>query len=134
MFVVIDFVEDEEDGWGGLAELLSEGLIDGGKALLRVDKEKDEVCRFHGDVCLNGNLCGEAIVKRGADAAGIDEGAGVASESARRGDTITRDTWLVMDDGDLAAGKAVEEGGFPDIRAAYDGDGGHSSETLNVKF
>jgi hypothetical protein len=53
------------------------------------------------------------------------------SERAGRGDPVPCDSGLVMHDRNLATREAVEKGGFPDIRAAYDGDGGHGLEILN---
>jgi hypothetical protein len=33
-----------------------------------------------------------------------------------------------VDDGDFPPGEAIEDGGFPDVRAANDGDGRHEVE------
>jgi hypothetical protein len=56
----------------------------------------------------------------------------MCGQRAGRGDPVPCDAGLVMHDRDLATGEAVEEGGFPDIRAAYDGDGGHDLENSKI--
>ncbi len=125
VLVVIDFVDDEQDGWLGFAELLRERLVDGSEALLGINDKEDEIGRLHGDVRLDGDLLAKTIIEGRADTAGIDEGAGVAGEGAGRGDAVPGDAGLIVDDGDFPSCEAVEKCGFPDIGASYDGDGGH---------
>ena len=125
MFVVIDLVDDEQDGRFGFAEFLRKGLVDGGETFVGIDEEQDEIGRLHGDVGLHGDLFAESIVKRCTDTAGIDEGAGMGGQGAGRGNPIARDAGLVVDDGDFPACEAVKEGGFPDIGATDDGNSWH---------
>ena len=48
------------------------------------------------------------------------------------GDAVAGHPGLVMDDGDAAADDPVEQGGFPDIRTADDGDKtGHARRMRN---
>ena len=128
MFIVIDFVDDEQDGGLGFAEFLAEGEVDGGEALVGIDDEEDDVGGGDGDIDLEGDLLGKAIIEGGADAAGIDDVAGDGGGFAGCGDAIAGDTRLVVDDGDFPPGEAIEDGGFPDVRAANDGDGRHEVE------
>ena len=95
-----------------------------------VDDEEDEVCSLHGDVRLDADLLVEPILDAAANAAGVDERTGDLGGRRRCGDTVAGDAWLVVDDGDLPPGKAVEEGGLPDIRASYDGDGRHEARCM----
>ena len=134
VLVVVHLVDDEQDRRLGLAELLRQRLVDGRQTVLGIDDEKDQVRGLHRDVRLDGDLLVEAVVKRRADAAGVDQSAGMCGQRAGRGDAVPGDARLVVDDGDFPAGKAVEEGGLPDVRAADDGDGGHDFEILNFKL
>lgn len=131
VFVVIDLVEDEKDWWFGFAEFLRERLVDGGEAFLGIDNEKDEIGRLHCDVGLHSDLFAKAIVKRCADAACIDERAGMGGEVTGRGNAIAGDAGLIVDDGDFPTRKAVKERGFPDIGATDDGDSRHKFQFSN---
>ena len=125
---MIDFVDDEENGGFGFAELLSKSQIDGGEAFVGIDNEKDDVASGDGDIHLKGDLFGKAIIEGRADAAGIDDIAGDGSGFARRRDPVTGDARLIVDDGDFSPCEAIEDGRFPDVRAANDGDGRHGRE------
>ena len=125
VLVVIDLVEDEPDGRLGLAELLAEGLVDRAEAFLAIDDEEDQVGRFHGDVRLDLDLGAESVVEGCADATCVDDRAGVVRQRAGRGNAVAGDARLVVDDGDASSGEAVEDGGFPDVRASDDGDSRH---------
>ena len=63
VLVVIHLVEDEENVGFGFAQFLRQRLIDRGQALLRIDKEKDEIGGLHRDVRLDGDLLAEAVVQ-----------------------------------------------------------------------
>ena len=51
----------------------------------------------------------QALTKATADAAGVDEGASDLRGLGRRGDAVAGDAGLIVDNGDLPPGKAVEE-------------------------
>lgn len=131
VFVVIDLIEDEKDGWFGFAEFLGECLVDGGESFLGIDDEKDEIGRLHRDVGLHSDLFTKAIIERCADTAGIDEGTGMGGEGAGRGNAIAGHAWLIVDDGDFSTCEAVKEGGFPDIGATDDGNSWHKFQISN---
>ena len=57
-----------------------------------------------------------------ADAAGVHEREGFAVPFRLHAHAVARDAGLVMHDGDAPFDDAVEQRGFPDIRAADDGD------------
>ena len=102
MLIVIHFVQNQQHWWLGFAEFLRECLVDRGKAFLGIDEKKDEVGRLHRDVRLDGDLLAKAVVKRRADAASVDQSAGMRCDRARRGNPISGYTGLVMHDRDLA--------------------------------
>jgi hypothetical protein len=125
VFVVVHFVDDEQDGRLGFAEFLREGLVDGGEACVGIDDEKDEIGGLHGDVGLDADLLVEAILDATADTAGVDEGAGDLRGLGWRRDSITGDARLIVDNSDLPPGKAVKESGLSDIGTSDDGNGRH---------
>ena len=125
VLLVINKVDDEQHGRLGLAELLRERLIDRGEAVVGIDHEEDEVGGLHRDVGLDGDLFVEAILNPAADAAGVDEGARDLRGLGRGRDAVAGDARLVVDNGDLPPGKAVEESGLSDIRASNDGNSRH---------
>ena len=65
---------------------------------------------------------GQFRLARAADAAGVPDEKRARAFRARRGQAITRDAGLIVHDRDGAAGEAIEEGGFADVRPADDGD------------
>ncbi len=107
---------------------MGERLIDGGESVVGIHHEQDQIGRFHGDVRLDGDLGVETVVDIAADAAGIDERAGMGGGLGGCGDAVAGDARLVVDDGDFAPGEAVEERGLADIGASDDGNGGHGAE------
>ena len=125
VFWVVDLVENEHDRWSGLAEFLGDRLVDRSESVVGVDHEQDEVGCLHRDVCLDGDLRVEAILDVAADATGIDDRARVGGCFGGGADAVAGHAGLVVHDGDFATCEAVEERGFPDIRAADDGDSGH---------
>ena len=67
----------------------------------------------------------KVILNPAADAAGVDEGARDLRGLGRSRDAVAGDARLVVDNGDLPPGKAVEESGLSDIRASNDGNSRH---------
>ena len=87
---------------------------------------------IHGDVRLQRDLLGEAVIERGTDAAGIDDLAGELRQLRRGGQAVTGDARLIVDDGDFPTDEAVEQSGFPHIRATYDCNSGHGASVPEI--
>jgi hypothetical protein len=62
------------------------------------------------------------------DAARINEGKGAPAPFGFRADAVAGDAGLIVDDGDSTSNEAIEEGGFPDVRASNDGDEGRHGD------
>lgn len=122
VFWVVGFIDAEDDGFALAAEFFGDALVDGVHAGEGVDDEDDEVGGGDGDVCFGADDGAEVVVKSGSDAAGVHDGDGEGSVFETGGEAVAGDAGAVVDDGDAAAGEAVEEGGFTDIGAADDGD------------
>ena len=80
---------------------------------------------MHGDVRLDGDLLVESIFNSSADASGVDKSAGDLGGLGRRGDAVTGNARLVVDNGDLPPSEAVKEGGLAHIGTSDDGNSGH---------
>lgn len=122
VFGVVGFIDAEDDWFALAAELFGDALVDGVHAGEGVDDEDDEVGGGDGDVCFGADDGAEVVVEGGSDAAGVHDGDGEGSVFETGGEAVAGDAGSVVDDGDAAAGEAVEEGGFADIGAADDGD------------
>ena len=65
----------------------------------------------------------DAAVYNGLEAAGVDDEVGFAAEAAVAVVAVAGEAGQVVHKGVFAAGEAVEEGGFADVRPAHEGDG-----------
>ncbi len=108
-----------------LAEALRDLHVGGGEALAAVDHEDDVLGGGHRDLDLAGDRLGEAFLVLEADAAGVDQLERLPVVADHGGDAVARHAGLVVDQGNLLAGKAVEEGRLPHVGAADDGDSSH---------
>ena len=118
----VGLVHDEDDVGIRFAEELGHFFVDWVDASAGIDDEDDEVGGVHRDAGLEGDLVGEAIFVKGADASGIDEFARVLGEGAGCGDAVTGDPGLIEHDGDTSSGQTIKEGGLPDIGTTDDSD------------
>ena len=107
---------------------MGERLIDGGDAVLGIDDKEDEVGCLHCNVRLGGDSGAESIVKCGSDTTGINDGAGLLGNVARRGNAIARHPRLIVHDRDTAPCESVKQGGFTDVGSA---DNSYSWHVLN---
>ena len=106
---VIDFVDDEQDRFGNLAQPLGEDFVHGIESRLAVHHEEDHIGGFHGDGDLGFDLIGEARIDVGADAAGVDDlERFVFIPAAFDRDAVAGDARLIVDDGNAAASEPVE--------------------------
>lgn len=128
MIIVIDFVHHQHHLRFRLAEFLAERGIDGGDAIVGIDDKQNDIRRGNGDIDLKRDLFGEAIIERGADAAGIDNFAGKFRDLRWRGEAVTSDARLVVDNGDFPSDKTIEQSRFPHIRATNDSNSRHGGE------
>ena len=123
----IHLVDGHQHRLAAAAQALRRLAIEWNNAFLHVDYQKDYLCRFDRDFHLRQGSARNDIVRflaaQQADAAGIDQGEGLAAPFRFGGDPITRHTGLVMDDRDAAADDAIKQRRLTDVGTPYDGDG-----------
>lgn len=124
LFFVVGFVKKEDDGNVRFTEVVRDALVDRCKVIPAVQHEEDEVRRFYGNVRLCLYLFCKAVAQARADTARIHDFTGAVRNLAGGGKAVAGDAGFIMHDGDAPACHSVENGGFPDIGPAYDGDGG----------
>ena len=95
-------------------------------SFLHVDDEDDCARGFDGDLDLFERGFDDHVVgffaAQQADAAGVHERVDAPVPFGLHAHAVARHAGLVMDDGDAPLDDAVEQRGFPDVRAADDGD------------
>ena len=94
---------------------------------MRIDDEKNQIRGGNGDVHLEGDLFGKAVIERSADAAGIDDFAGKFRHLRRRRKTITGDPRLVVYNRNFPSYNTVKQRGFPHVRATNNSNSGHGA-------
>jgi hypothetical protein len=114
---VVEFVDHENNRARGAAELGRQLRIERQESVLGIDDKKHDIRVRHGVIRRPVRGLGEVRVRRGPDAAGIDDAEGGVAQLANRFDPIAGHAGLVVHDGDAPPRETVEEGGFPDIRA-----------------
>ena len=124
LLFMVRLVEQEDDGNVRFTEVVRNALVNGSEVVPAVQHEEDEVRRFHGYVRLCRHLFRKAVAQARADAARIHDFTGAVRNLAGGGEPVASDAGFIMHDGDAPSGHSVEDGGFPDIGPAYDGDGG----------
>lgn len=122
MVGAVRLVHDKDDVGVGSAQELGCFLVDRVNASAGIDDKDDEVRGVHRDAGLESDLIGKAVLIESADAAGIDDFAGVFGESAGCGDAVPGDAGHIVHDGDAPSGQTIEEGGFPDVGTSDDGN------------
>ena len=70
----------------------------------------------------------QAIIESGTDATGIDDFAGKFRDLRRRGEAVTGNARLVVDNGDFPSDKTIKQSRFPHIRATNDSNSRHGGE------
>ena len=80
--------------------------------------------RRDGDVRLGPDLVGEAVVENGSDPARVAEFVGDGGLFYLDGDAVARHPGLVVNDGDAASGKTIENSRLADVGTADDGEAG----------
>ena len=130
----VGLVGDEVDWLSGLMEVAGNLLIEGDDALANVDHQQNHVGGLNGDGGLVDGGGDDYVVGflagHEADAAGIDEREGAAQPLDLGADTVAGDAGPVVNDGDAAAGDAVEKRGLADIGSADDGDDSRVTHSL----
>ena len=124
LFFMVGFVKKEDDGNVRFTEVVRDALVDRGKVIPAVQHEEDEVRRFYGNVRLRLHLFRKAVAQARADTARVHDFTGAVRNPAGGGEPVAGDAGFIMHDGDAPACHSIEDGGFPDIGPAYDGDGG----------
>lgn len=121
----VGLVADEDDGLLGAAEDEGELVVHGIDALDDIDHKDEEIGDFERNGSFDLNLFGEDVLGFGSDAAGVHEFEEFGATAALGGDAVAGDARHVVDDGDVLAGEAIEEGRFPDVGATDNGDSFH---------
>ena len=104
-------------------QLLRQIRIDRRDARGDIDHKQQQVGDLQRNRGFRLHLGRQHVVRVRADAARVHDFKQRRSASAFRGDAIPCHPRHVMHNGDVLAGKTVEESGFADIRAANNGDG-----------
>ena len=73
MLIVIDFIDDEDQGFVYAAEALSEIEIYWGDAVLAIDYKEEEITGCQGDLDFCVDLVGKIGVDLSPDSAGVDD-------------------------------------------------------------
>src|SRR5207249_1494821 len=100
----------------------SQFLIDGRQSFLRIDDEDRDCGDAKRDLSFGPDLLEKSRIDARADPAGVDDRERRAAESALRGNAVARHARLVVDDGNHAPRKAIEERRLADVWPADDGD------------
>ena len=121
----VHFVDNKNDLPRDRADHGGELAVEGSDSINRVGDKKNHISDPHGDEgALAGAFC-KVRIWLGADAACVCDLKRSLPEFADRADPVAGDAGLVVDNGDLASRKTVEEGRFSDVRTAYDGNVSH---------
>ena len=121
----VHFVHDQNDLPRSGADHCRKLAVQRRHAIDRVSYKKNHIRTPHRDESSLARALGKVRVRLGSNAAGIGDLKRSLSEFANRANAVAGHAGLVMDDGNLASRKTVEEGRLSDIRTAYDGDISH---------
>jgi hypothetical protein len=125
----IDFVDGEEDGFAGAEQETREIDVGRGELGAAVNDHDDGVGFFECGLCLAVDFRRDEGRIVWDDATGVDEAGGAAGPFYFTVDAVAGDAGLVSYDGTAGAREAVEERGFADVGASYDGEGGLAKQT-----
>ena len=127
--MVVRLVRDEVDGLAAGAEPVGDAVVERKQARLDVHDEQDGGGVLDG----GGDLLGDELVPLAdrirlvlehAESAGVDEVEAAALPDAGRAHAVAGHAAVEMHDRLAASEDGVEEGGFSDVGASHDGEGG----------
>ena len=122
----VHLIDRHQNGFAAGPQFLRDFTVQRHDAFLHIDDEDDGARGINGDFHLfergfDDDIFGFFAAQQ-ADAAGVHERERFSVPLGLHAHAIARDAGLVMDDGDAPLDDAVEQRGFPDVRAADDGD------------
>src|SRR6266508_4574736 len=97
-------------------------VVDLRKTVLRVEQKKENVGIVNSGLDSVANLHGQFRFTGASDTAGIPDNKWLSSARADSRDAVTRDSGLIMHDGDAAPNQSIKQGGFAYVRPADDRD------------
>ncbi|EKY03734.1 hypothetical protein HMPREF9120_02596 [Neisseria sp. oral taxon 020 str. F0370] len=117
------FVHRQIDGARALAQAVGDDFVLRRETGAGVDEEDDGVGFVNGLQGLLGHFVQDAAVDNGLETAGVDNQIRFAAEAAVAVVAVAGEAGQIVHECVFAAGEAVEEGGFADVRPAHKGDG-----------
>ncbi len=118
----LGLVGDQDDGLAAAAQDFTEHLVQGRDAFAGVHDEQGEVGLGDGQFGLAAHTRLQALVCDVLKAGGVDQLEIDVAQAARGEAAVAGHARLVIDDGQLATRKAVEQGRLAYVRAADNGD------------
>ena len=130
----VHLVDRDQNGFTAGPQFLRDLAIERRHTFLNVDHENDGARGVDGDFHLLERGLGDDVLgfltAQQADAAGVHERVDAPLPFGLDAHTVARDARLIMDDGDAPLDNTVEQRGFPDVWAAYDGNKIRHSDTM----
>jgi hypothetical protein len=120
--VTLGLVGGQDHRLGCAAKDLAEHAVERNHAFAGVDQEQADVRFFDGPLCLGAHPRFQALVGDILEAGGVDQLQLKVADSPRAEAPVASHARAVVDDRQLLAGEAVEQGRFADIGAADDGE------------
>ena len=125
MHLLVDLVDDQNEGAPAGAEHVGQFAVEGREAGAAIHDKEQEIGAGDRRLCRDMGRFGKVGIGSVADAARIDDLKGNGARLADPGKAIAGHARLIVDDRDAAAHQAVEEGGFAHVGAADNGDASH---------
>ncbi len=118
----IDLVNGENDRPFGPAQPFRQRQIQRRGTILAVDNEKEQVGAFDGNLRGRMRLLRKIRIRICSYSTGVDDLERHDTKSAECDNPVARYSGLIMNDGNLAPGQAIEKSRFTDVRPTDDGD------------
>jgi hypothetical protein len=109
MLFVVDLVYHQHDRRFRFAQDPRQLLVDRRKPVLGIDHKKNHVALTHGRVGRGSHLRRQFRLTRATDSSGVPDQERSPSSRAGGGEAVAGNARLIVHDGDVPAGQAIEE-------------------------